>query len=76
MVVCTDTTRNSTPASYQKYIYPKNYFKLPKDAVITDLKVHFSNADGPQTYPDEEFDLPQSERQARLQRNSDSIGSS
>jgi len=28
---------------WQKYIYPKNYFDLPKNAVITELKLYFSN---------------------------------
>ena len=29
--------------TWQKYIYPKDYFSLPKDAVIVELKLYFSN---------------------------------
>ena len=29
--------------SWQKYIYPKNYFDLPKNAIITELKLYFTN---------------------------------
>ena len=31
--------------SFQKYIYPKDFFDLPKDAVILSMQVHFTNKD-------------------------------
>lgn len=31
--------------SFQKYIYPKDFFDLPKDAVILGMQVHFTNKD-------------------------------
>lgn len=31
--------------SYMKYIYPKSFFNLPKNAIIKDLHVWFTNAD-------------------------------
>ena len=31
--------------SWQKYIYPKEFFSLPKDAVILNIRVHFTNKD-------------------------------
>ncbi|MGQ8335002.1 DUF4961 domain-containing protein [Sunxiuqinia sp. A32] len=31
--------------TWQKYIYPKDFFNLPDDAVITEAKFHFSNED-------------------------------
>lgn len=31
--------------TWQKYIYPKDFFELPDDAVITEVYVHFTNED-------------------------------
>ena len=31
--------------SFQKYIYPKDFFDLPKDVVILSMQVHFTNKD-------------------------------
>lgn len=36
----------SGPISYMKYIYPRHFFGLGADAVITDIKVWFINGDG------------------------------
>ncbi len=36
----------SSETSYYRYIYPKSLFGLDEDAVITDLHVWFTNADG------------------------------
>ena len=32
--------------SYQRYIYPKDFFGLPADAEISEIYVWFSNVDG------------------------------
>ena len=31
--------------TYQKYVYPKDYFDIPNDAVITETRFRFTNAD-------------------------------
>lgn len=31
--------------TWQKYIYPKEFFDLPKDAVILSMQVRFTNKD-------------------------------
>lgn len=36
----------------EKYIYPKQFFNLPADAVIEEVRVYFSNADGSVTVTD------------------------
>lgn len=35
-----------TETSYQRYIYPEDFFGLPEDAEISEIYVWFSNADG------------------------------
>lgn len=36
----------STQQVFERYIYPKEFFGLPADAVIEELHVYFTNADG------------------------------
>ena len=39
---------------FEKYIYPKDFFNLPADAVIEELSFYFINADGSIVVRDEE----------------------
>jgi hypothetical protein len=40
-----DLGNTGIATTWQKYIFPKDYFGLPKDAVITEIGVRFSNQD-------------------------------
>ena len=50
-----DKNRMSVSGSrFEKYIYPKDFFGLPSDAVIEELSFYFTNADGTIVVKDDE----------------------